>query len=243
MIRNKYAGRFRPLVIVPTYNERANLALLVPKILVSLPNSAVLVVDDASPDGTARIAEGLARRHPGRIWVLKRPRKLGLGSAYVDGFRFALRGRFDPVIQMDADGSHDPAALADIRRALGRADVAVGSRYLGGLRIMNWPWTRLLLSVGANWYARLVTGVPIHDLTGGYNGLRRRILERLDLNRLKCNGYAFQIALKFNCRRLGARLVEVPVTFTGRMRGESKLSRAVFLEAVFAVWRLRFGAL
>jgi dolichol-phosphate mannosyltransferase len=189
------------------------------------------------------IAARLARKHPGRIWVIKRPRKMGLGSAYVEGFRFALRGRFGPVIQMDADGSHDPAALPGINRALSRADVAVGSRYLGGLRIMNWPWTRLLLSVAANWYARLVTGVPVHDLTGGFNGLRRGILEKLDLDRLRCNGYAFQIALKYHCQRLGGRLVEVPITFAGRMRGESKLSRAVFLEAVFAVWRMRFGAL
>jgi dolichol-phosphate mannosyltransferase len=142
---------------------------------------------------------------------------------------------------MDADGSHDPAALPDLTRALNRADIAVGSRYLGGLRIINWPWTRLLLSVAANWYARLVTGIPLTDLTGGFNGLRREVLKKLDLDRLRFNGYAFQIELKDACRRLKASMIEVPFTFAGRAEGKSKLSRSVVLEAVYAVWRIRFG--
>jgi dolichol-phosphate mannosyltransferase len=173
--------------------------------------------------------------------VVSRPAKLGLGTAYRDGFRWGLAHGFDPIIQMDADGSHDPAELPAFADRLRRADAVVGSRYLGGIRVMNWPWMRLLLSYFANWYARLVTGVPLTDLTGGFNGWRAGLLRRIRPERLRCNGYAFQIELKFRALRARARFAEVPIVFTGRVEGESKLSRSVVREAIFAVWKLRLG--
>jgi len=230
----------RPLIIIPTYNERRNLSALVPVVLRTARGSTILVVDDASPDGTAALARTLGRRYRGRVHLLSRQGKLGLGTAYVAGFRWALGHGYDPVIQMDADGSHDPSALPVFLRALRNADAVVGSRYLAGLRVINWPWLRLLLSMIANRYARAVTGVPLTDLTGGFNGWRARILHRIGLNRLRSNGYAFQIELKARCRRAGGRIAEVPIVFTGRMEGESKLSRSVVFEAIWAVWRLRF---
>jgi len=231
----------RPLIVIPTYNERKNLQILVPQIFKAVPKASILVVDDASPDGTAWFARRMARRYPRRIYVLRRTEKRGLGSAYVAGFRHALLStEFDPIIQMDADGSHDPSALPVFLQALKRVDVVVGSRYFHGLRVINWPWSRVFLSLAANWYAKVVTGVPITDLTSGYNGWRRRILKRVHLDQLRCNGYAFQIELKYLCHRMGARIREVPIIFAGRVEGESKLSRSVVFEAIWAVWRMRF---
>lgn len=231
----------RPLVVVPTYNERRNLAALVPRIFTAAPRASVLVVDDASPDGTAALVRQLMRRRPRRIHLVSRRAKLGLGSAYVEGFRYALAHGYDPVIQMDADGSHDPGSLPAFLTLLRRKDAVVGSRYRRGLRVINWPWGRLLLSLFANRYARAVTGVPLTDLTGGYNGWRAAMLRRIGLDRIRCSGYAFQIELKYKCHRLGGSIGEVPIIFTGRVEGESKLSRSVMLEAVWAVWRLRLG--
>lgn len=232
----------RPLIVIPTYNERRNLAHLLPRIAAAAPRAVVLVVDDASPDGTARWVKAEMRRRRGRLFLLERPAKMGLGTAYVAGFGFALaRGGFDPVIEMDADGSHDPAALPRFLDELRRHDAVVGSRYLDGVRVMNWPWIRLFVSLAANWYARLVTGIPLTDLTGGFNGWRRRTLQQIGLDRVRCSGYAFQIELKYRCRRAGGRIKEIPIVFTGRVEGESKLSRTVMVEAIWAVWRLRFG--
>jgi len=225
----------KTLIVIPTYNERQNLQRLVPRIRKALPGATMLIVDDGSPDGTARYARSLGSR----VHVLSRPSKLGLGSAYVAGFRWGIAHGYDPVIQMDADGSHDPAMLPFIETRLRKADAVVGSRYVGGIRVMNWPWMRLFLSYFANWYARLITGVPLTDLTGGYNGWRAELLRRINLDRMRCNGYAFQIELKFRARRTGARFAEIPIVFNGRMEGESKLSRSVVWEAIFAVWRLR----
>lgn len=236
----------RPLVVIPTYNERGSLPALLGRLQKAVPRVSALVVDDNSPDGTARLVREMARRAPwrGRLHLLSRPRKMGLGSAYVAGFKWALASRaaFDPVIQMDADGSHDPAAVPRFLRALQSHDMVVGSRYSRGLRVIDWPWTRLMLSLAANWYARLVTGLPVTDLTGGYNGMRRAALRRINPSRILSQGYAFQIELKYLCRRSGGRIAELPVVFTGRMEGSSKLSRAVILEAVFAVWRMRLGS-
>jgi dolichol-phosphate mannosyltransferase len=230
----------RPLVVIPTYNERRSLGRLIPEILRALPRAHVLIVDDASPDGTARLATRLAAKYRGRVHLICRPAKLGLGSAYVAGLQFGVSRRtYDPIVQMDGDYSHDPKSLPAMLESLRGKDAVVGSRYLGGIRVINWQMHRVLLSVCANWYARFVTGVPIRDLTGGYNAWRRRILKRIDLCSLRCNGYAFQIELKFRCHRLGGRIAETPVIFTGRMEGHSKLSRNVILEAIFAVWRMR----
>ena len=233
------------LVVIPTYNERASLPGLLARIASIVPGISVLVVDDASPDGTASLVRSIAKKAPwhGRLHLLRRPGKMGLGSAYVDGFRFAIEHSkgFDAVIQMDADGSHDPSALVRIIGKLRRNDLVVGSRYLSGLRVIDWPWTRLLLSMAANWYARLVTGLPLTDLTGGFNGIRTGMLRRINPSSLKCNGYAFQVELKSMVCRFGGRISEIPIIFTGRMEGKSKLSRSVILEAIFSVWRMRPG--
>ncbi len=232
----------RPLIVIPTYNEAANIRAILPRVFAAVPRAAVLVVDDASPDGTAREVRRAARRRAGRVHLILRPAKLGLGTAYVAGFRFALAGPFDPVVQMDADGSHDPSAIPRLLAALRRNDGVVGSRYGAGLRVTNWPWSRLMLSLLANRYARAVTGVPLSDLTGGFNGWRRGILARIGPERLRCNGYAFQIELKCRCHQLGGRMAELPIVFAGRVEGKSKLSRRVILEAILAVWRMRLQA-
>lgn len=231
----------RPLIVIPTYNERRNLALLVPRIFSFVRTASILVVDDSSPDGTAAQARTLSRKYRGRIHVLSRPGKQGLGSAYVAGFRWALARNYDPVIQMDADGSHDPAALPAFLTGLRKHDAVVSSRYLRGLRVINWPWHRLMLSMWANRYARLVTGTPLTDLTGGFNGWRRALLARIRPETLRCGGYAFQIELKHRARLAAARFQELPIVFAGRVEGESKLSRSVVGEAIWAVWRMRFG--
>jgi len=234
-----------PLVVIPTYNERASLTGLLARIYRAVPRISVLVVDDSSPDGTASLVRSIGRRRPwkGRLFLLSRPGKMGLGSAYVDGFRFALahRKRFDPIIQMDADGSHDPSALPAMIRALKSRELVVGSRYIRGLRVIDWPWTRMMLSLAGNWYARIVTGIPVTDLTGGFNGIRSATLRQIRPSSLKCNGYAFQVELKSMVRRIGGRISEIPIIFTGRMEGKSKLSRSVIFEAIFAVWRMRLA--
>ena len=237
----------RPLVVIPTYNEKASLPGILGRINAAVPGISVLIVDDSSPDGTARLVRSIAGHSPwkGRLLLLKRPAKMGLGSAYVAGFRFALNHRkfFDPIIQMDADGSHNPDILPAMIKALRNKDLVIGSRYLNGLRVINWPWTRLMLSMAANWYARIVTGIPVSDLTGGFNGIRAASLKRIDPLLLRCNGYAFQVELKNMVRRNGGRIGEIPIIFTGRMEGKSKLSRSVIFEAIFAVWRMRLGRL
>lgn len=237
----------RPLVVIPTYNERASLPGLLARINTAVPRISVLIVDDSSPDGTARLARDISRRPPWnrRLFILKRPGKMGLGSAYVDGFRFALAHRvhFDPIIQMDADGSHDPNALPAMIKALTGRELVIGSRYVKGIRVIDWPWTRMMLSMAANWYARIVTGIPVTDLTGGFNGIRASTLRHINPSSLRSNGYAFQVELKSRVSRMGGRLGEIPIIFTGRMEGKSKLSRSVIFEAIFAVWRMRLGRL
>ena len=228
----------RPLVVVPTYNERDNLPPLVERILAD-PAFSVLVVDDASPDGTGRVAQELAERFPGRMEVLHRSGKQGLGTAYLTGFRYALEHRFDPVIEMDADFSHDPADLPRLLRAARDADLVLGSRYLPGGRTENWSWGRRMISRFGCWYSRAVLGLPYRDLTGGFKCFRRRALELLDLDRVHSNGYSFQIELTYRCHRRGLKIVEVPIVFRERRSGSSKMSGKIVLEAMGLVWRLR----
>lgn len=226
-------------VVVPTYDERENLERFVTKVLAQDPDLHVLVIDDASPDGTGALADALAAREP-RLRVLHRPAKLGLGSAYVEGFRYALRqtdARF--VIQMDADLSHDPADVPALLAAAEEADIAVGSRYAGGIRVINWPLRRLLLSVLANSYARLVTGVNVRDLTSGFKCYRRSTLERISIDQIRSDGYAFNIETVVRAAQRGLTLREVPIVFTERVDGRSKLSRAILFEAAWLVWWLR----
>lgn len=233
----------RSLVVVPTFNERENLPRLVPLILSQDSSLEVLVVDDASPDGTGQLAEEMAASEP-RMHVLHRPGKLGLGTAYLDGFRWGLTRDFAFFFEMDADFSHDPAHLPQFLAAIADADLVLGSRYLEGrVTVVNWPISRLLLSYFANMYARVVTGLPIADSTGGFKCFRREVLEALALDRVESNGYAFQIEMSFRAWKQGFRIVEIPIMFVDRDVGESKMSKRIVREAVWRVWRLRWLAL
>jgi dolichol-phosphate mannosyltransferase len=233
----------RILVAIPTYNEAANLPNIVPQILAQDPRLEVLVVDDNSPDGTGRLAEGLARTDR-RVHVLHREGKLGLGTAYITAFRWALEQGYDYVFEMDADFSHDPVYLKDFLKAIESADVVLGSRYLEGkVAVVNWPMGRLMLSYCANIYARWVTGLRIWDLTGGFKCFRRRVLEAIDLSQVRSNGYAFQIEMSVRAWRKGFKLREIPIVFVDRAEGQSKMNRAIVREAVWMVPRLRLQRL
>jgi dolichol-phosphate mannosyltransferase len=233
----------RALVIVPTYNERENIAKLIDAVLSQDPRLEVLVVDDGSPDGTAEIVQGIMARTP-RVHLHQRPKKMGLGTAYIAGFRWALERTYAYVFEMDADFSHDPNHLPSFLTAIESADLVLGSRYRDGkVTIINWPITRLLLSYFANVYARFVTGLQIWDGTGGFKCFRREVLEAIDLNRVVSNGYAFQIEMSFRAWKKGFRIIEIPIVFVDRTEGQSKMSKAIVREAVWMVWRLRWWAM
>jgi len=237
----------RVLVIIPTYNEADNVPRIVPVVLATDPRIDILVVDDGSPDGTADVTAELAARpelrrgHDPRIHVLRRSAKDGLGRAYVAGFRWGLQEGYTALIQMDADLSHPPSALPGLIEGLEEGDVVIGSRYVGGrVNVINWSISRLLISLFGSLYARTITGLPVRDATGGFNAYRREVLEGIDLDRIQSNGYSFQIELKFRAWRKGFRLQEVPIVFTERETGESKMSKRIVREAVWRVWKLRF---
>ena len=202
----------------------------------------MLVVDDNSPDGTGAIADTLATESP-RVHVLHREAKQGLGKAYLAGFTWALARSYDLLIEMDADFSHDPKFLPELIRAAGEADLVIGSRYKTGVNVINWPMSRLLLSIGANQYARWITGLPLTDSTGGFKCFRRSVLEAIDFSRVRSNGYAFQIEMSYRAWRKGFRLVEVPIVFTDRIEGQSKMNKRIVREAIWMVWWLRLRAL
>jgi dolichol-phosphate mannosyltransferase len=231
--------RERGLVVVPTYNEVANLAPLVDQVLAQDSRLEILVVDDHSPDGTGQLAGALAQKEP-RLHVMHREAKLGLGTAYITGFKWALEQGYDYVFEMDADFSHDPAHLKDFLKAIADADLVLGSRYLGGkVTVVNWPMGRLVLSYCANIYARRITGLRIWDLTGGFKCFRRRVLEAIDLSQVRSNGYAFQIEMSVRAWRKGFTLKEIPIVFVDRTEGQSKMNRSIVREAVWMVPRLR----
>ena len=233
----------RALVIIPTFNERDNLPRIVPLILAQDPRLDVLVVDDGSPDGSGRLADELAAADP-RVHAIHREGKLGLGTAYVAGFKWALARGYDYAFEMDADFSHDPKHLPEFLAAITGADVVIGSRYLERrVTVVNWPMSRLLLSYFANVYARWVTGLHLWDSTGGFKCYRRRVLEAVDLDDVHSNGYSFQIEMSFRAWRKGFTLHEIPILFTDRAEGHSKMSRSIMYEAVWMVWRLRWRAL
>jgi dolichol-phosphate mannosyltransferase len=233
----------RLLVVVPTYNERVNLPLVVPVILQQDPRIDVLVVDDNSPDGTGQLADELTAATP-RVHVLHRPNKSGLGKAYLAGFQWALANRYDLIFEMDADFSHDPKFLGDFISAAANADLVIGSRYRAGVvNVINWPISRLLLSIGANQYARWITGLPLADSTGGFKCFRREVLEAIDFEKVRSNGYAFQIEMSFRAWKKGFRLVEVPIVFTDRVEGQSKMNKRIVREAIWMVWWLRLQSL
>jgi len=228
----------KALVLIPTYNERENLVPLMKQIFSEGLPLEVLIIDDHSPDGTGAVADELAAADS-RVHVMHRAGKMGLGSAYVAGFRYALERDYDAVFEMDADFSHNPDSLPEFLRELENADLVVGSRYLHGVTVVNWPLKRLVLSYGANVYSRIITGIPIKDLTGGYKCFRRQVLESLDLSRVRSDGYGFQIEINYKAWRKGFRIREIPILFVDRRAGESKMNRRIVWEAAWMVWRLR----
>ncbi len=232
----------RALVVVPTYNEAVNLPSIVPQILAQDPRLDVLIVDDNSPDGTGELADQMAAAD-GRVHVLHRPGKGGLGKAYLAGFRWALERDYELVFEMDADFSHDPKFLTDFLRAAEEADLVIGSRYKTGVNVINWPISRLLLSLGANQYARWITGMDIMDSTGGFKCFHRRVLETIDFDRVRSNGYSFQIEMSFRAWKKGFRLMEIPIVFTDRVEGQSKMNKRIMREAIWMVWWLRLKSL
>jgi dolichol-phosphate mannosyltransferase len=230
----------KALIIVPTYNEKENIEGIIDAVLAQGDDIDILIVDDNSPDGTGKIIDRLAASET-RIHVIHRETKLGLGSAYIAGFKWALANtdtRF--VFEMDADFSHDPNAIPELLEAMKDHDLVLGSRYLHGITVINWPLSRLILSYGANVYTRIITGLPLKDSTGGFKCFRRETLEQLPLDTIRSDGYSFQIEMNFFCWKKGFRIVEIPIIFTDRRVGISKMSRKIILEAMFMVWRLRF---
>ena len=230
-------SKAKTLVIVPTYNERDNLPRLAERIMAQPVGAELLVVDDNSPDGTGKLADDLAAQNP-RVHVLHRPGKQGLGRAYCAGFKWALERDYELILEMDGDFSHDPNAIPELVKAAEDADLVLGTRYKHGIRVINWPLRRLMLSMSAAKYVQIVTGMPFTDPTGGYKCFRRRALQSIDLDAIRSNGYSFQIELTHKIWRQGMRIGEVPITFTDRFQGSSKMSSKIVREAFWMVWRL-----
>lgn len=231
----------RAVVIIPTYNEAASIRVVLDQVL-SLPEQiSAIVIDDGSPDGTAEQVRDVQRVHPHRVSLVERAGKLGLGTAYLCGFQRALEQKFDFICEMDADMSHSPQDLPRLIEpvASGETDLAIGSRYVRGVRVINWPLSRLILSYGASVYTRAITRMPLFDVTAGFKCFHRRVLESIDLDRVRSNGYSFQVEMHYRAWRKGFRLLEVPIIFTERTEGSSKMSRAIMREAAVKVWELR----
>ncbi len=228
----------KAVVIIPTYNEIANIQKMLETLHQLHPSLNVLIIDDGSPDGTAEVIKGFQNKK-NNLFLLERSGKLGLGTAYIKGFRWALEKGFEAVVTMDCDFSHDPSTIPEFTEKIGTYDLAIGSRYVGGIRIMNWPMQRLLLSYFASIYAKIITGIPFSDSTGGFNCYSRKALLSLNLDKVFSIGYAFQIELKYKIWSAGLPCVEVPITFWERTVGKSKMSRKIVIEAVINVFRLR----
>ena len=232
----------KAIVVIPTYNERDNIEMLVRQILSQSDSLETMVVDDNSPDGTGDIVDRMAADNP-RVHVLHRAGKMGLGSAYREGFREALERGADFVMEMDADFSHDPCMLPLFLESMNHYDVVIGTRYLNGVSVVNWPIRRLILSYCANVYTRLITGLTISDCTGGFKCFRRAVLESIDLDSIKSDGYSFQIEMNYRCVEKGFSVGEIPIIFIDRHAGTSKMSKKIMLEAVLMVWKLKLGSL
>lgn len=233
------------IVIIPTYNEAHNIGRMIDRVMKLDSETDVLVVDDGSPDGTAGIVQKKRTEYSDRVFLIERDAKRGLGTAYVEGFKFALRTGYSYICEMDADFSHSPEDLPELIRTVesGLADVAVGSRYSNGISIVNWPLSRLILSYCANLYARFITGLPIKDTTAGFKCIHRRVLEALDLDRISSNGYAFQIEIHFRAWTAGFQLKEVSIIFREREEGVSKMSKSIVREAIWRVWSLKLKSM
>jgi len=230
----------KTLVIIPTYNEAENIRLVLETIFsLELPDVDVLVIDDNSPDGTADVVKEIATQNP-RVYLIEREGKLGLGTAYVRGFKFALEQGYDFIMEMDADLSHDPRMIPLFLSAIKEADLVIGSRYVGSVaNVVNWPLSRLFLSIGASLYTRIITGMPIQDPTGGFKLFRRNVLEALDLDNVRSGGYSFQIEMNFKTWQRGFRIKEIPIVFVDRTVGSSKMSKKIIWEAIWMVWALK----
>ncbi|WP_425391040.1 polyprenol monophosphomannose synthase [Ekhidna sp.] len=232
------------LVVIPTYNERENIRDIINVTRVLSPLFDILVVDDGSPDGTADIVKEEMEKTPDRVYLLEREGKLGLGTAYITGFRWALDQGYEYICEMDADFSHDPNDLVRLHAAcVEGADVAIGSRYVTGVNVVNWPMGRVLMSYFASFYVRIITGMPFRDSTAGFKCYSRRVFDQLDLDKINFIGYAFQIEMKFNAWKHGFKIVEVPIIFTDRTKGTSKMSKGIFKEAVFGVLQMKIKSL
>lgn len=232
------------LVVIPTYNECENIRDILSVSRVISPSFDVLVVDDGSPDGTASIVKEEIEKAPERVFLIEREGKLGLGTAYITGFKWALENGYDYICEMDADFSHDPNDLVRLLEACEQgADVAIGSRYVTGVNVVNWPMGRVLMSYFASFYVRLITGMPFRDSTAGFKCYNRRVFDKLDLDKIHFIGYAFQIEMKFNAWKHGFKIVEVPIIFTDRTKGVSKMSKGIFKEAIFGVLQMKIKSL
>ena len=235
------------IVIIPTYNEIENIQAIIEKVLSLKPDFHVLIVDDGSPDGTATEVKRLQILHPDQVFLLERQGKLGLGTAYIAGFRWALAKAYEFIFEMDADFSHNPEDLVRLYEACSTgnhaADVAIGSRYIHGVNVVNWPMGRVLMSYFAGFYVRFITGMPVQDATAGFVCYRRKVLETIDLDQIKFIGYAFQVEMKFSTWKFGFTLQEVPIIFTDRTKGTSKMSANIFKEAIFGVIQLKINSL
>jgi dolichol-phosphate mannosyltransferase len=232
----------RAIIIIPTYNELNNIQKLIPQLLEKYPSVNLLIVDDNSPDGTGDYVESFSKKNS-RVNVLKREKKLGLGTAYIAGFRYALAEGYDYIFEMDADFSHDPKEIENFLCAVKEYDLVLGSRYINGVNVVNWPMRRLLLSYFANIYTRFITGLPVRDATGGYKCFRRKVLESIDLDKVRSNGYAFQIEMTFKAWKKGYKIGEIPIIFIDRHQGSSKMSKKIVREAVTMVWKLRIRSI
>lgn len=231
------------VVIIPTYNEKENIRDIIAAVFALPHQFDVLIIDDNSPDGTAAIVKELQKGNPGRLHLLERKGKLGLGTAYITGFKWSVEQKYDFIIEMDADFSHPPKKLIELREAcLKGADVAIGSRYISGVNVVNWPMGRVLMSYYASAYVRIVTGLPVRDTTAGFVCYRRRVLETMELDKIQFKGYAFQIEMKFTAYKMGFKIVEVPIVFVNRVLGTSKMNSSIFGEAVFGVIKLKVGS-
>lgn len=232
----------RALIIFPTYNEKENIEKIVHAVLPMDPRINVLIVDDNSPDGTGKIADRLAAQEE-KVNVLHRQQKNGLGRAYIAGFKWAIERGYDYVFEMDADFSHGPEYIKDFLREIRSYDLVVGSRYISGVNVINWPMSRLLLSYFANMYTRIVSGLPMRDATGGFKCFRREVLEAIDLDEVRSSGYAFQIEMSMRAWKKNFRIKEIPIIFYDRTAGESKMSKKIMMEAVYRVWWLRLKSI
>jgi len=228
----------KSLVIIPTYNELENIPRIIPAVLSQDESINILIVDDGSPDGTGAFVKEEMKKND-KIHLLEREKKMGLGTAYLAGFKYALHNNYDFIFEMDADFSHDPNELKNFLIAISDNDLVLGSRYINGVRVLNWPMARLLLSFFASVYTRIITGMPIKDATGGFKCFRRKVLEAIDLDKVRSNGYSFQIEMTFKAYSKGFKIKEIPIVFSDRVKGHSKMSKKIVREAVTMVWKLR----